>query len=101
VDELEKLDEILAAHPWANEIKWSFNYEMKKGHSIDFLYRKVVDTFEHHGPDPEYAYFLTAVEQLAASSDGIDEHEEAMINSVARDISKRLKTDFRRIELGM
>lgn len=97
LEELDKLDEILQGHPWAEEIKWSFNYETKKHHSIEYLYKKVVDTFEQHGPFSEYQFFVETMEKLAESSNGIDTDEDEFINEITRDIATRLKIDLEKI----
>jgi uncharacterized tellurite resistance protein B-like protein len=106
VEETEKLNEILKGHPWSEDIwsediKWSFNYEAKKDHNVEYLYKKVIDTFEQHGADPEYAYFIKAIEQLAEASDGIDEKEGKLINKITKDIAVKLKMDVDKLNAGL
>ena len=40
--EIEALAKILKGHPWASQIKWSFNYEVKKGIDINDIYEKAL-----------------------------------------------------------
>ena len=42
-NEISALEEILGDHPWASEIKWSFNYEVSKNSSVEEIYKKVIN----------------------------------------------------------
>ena len=44
-NEVNKLDEILKEHPASENIKWSFNYELNSNNSIEYLYKKIIETF--------------------------------------------------------
>ena len=85
-EELTALQEILANHPWASEINWSFNYETKKGDSVDEVYKKVVSYCQHYGPTEEYAEMLDVISKVAEASDGVDFDEEIIIESFQRDL---------------
>lgn len=96
--EMAKLREILSDHPWAEEIQWSFEYEMRKKHDLDALYRKVARTLEAHGPDREYAFFLKAMRQISEASEGGDREEEAVISRVSEALSQQLRAHLKKIQ---
>jgi len=95
-EERETLKSILKKHSWANEIKWSFNYEEAKAHSIDELYNKVISVCHRIGPSPIYDEFIQGMEALALSSSGIDEQESNKINSFSKDLIERFQRDLNR-----
>ena len=37
-EEVAALEKVLADHPWASDIKWSFDYERKKGTDKTLLF---------------------------------------------------------------
>ncbi len=79
-DETRKLAEILNAHPWANAIQWSFNYEMDRHPQIEETFRKAMLVFQGYGPSPEYAFLIDALNQLAQASDGVSPEEQRLID---------------------
>lgn len=95
--ELKKIEQILKDHPWADEIKWSFNYELEHDSPVEEVYGKVLTAFERYGPTPDYTKFIEAMEQVAAASDGIDNAEKAIIDSLPRDLTNRFRQDLERI----
>lgn len=93
VEEKLMLEKILAEHPWASQIHWSFDYESKKDMDPEESYKKALDIFKEHGPDPDYVYLLEILEKVAAASDGIDADEQKVIDSFQSDLYKRFVQD--------
>jgi len=98
-EELQELKKLIKGHPFEESIEWSFIYEDEKSNDLDYLYRKALDTFVQHGPDPSYTYFLDVLKRIAAASDGIDEKERAMIESFQSDLRKKLLEDLEKNNL--
>jgi len=96
-EELEVIEKRLAAHPWGKDIKWSFDYEVKKGRSIEELYKKVITYCEMHGPEKEYAFLLEVINEVAESHAGTDADEQKVMDSFVSDLTKRFKADIDRI----
>lgn len=78
-EELDKIEEVLKNHPWGKDIKWSFDYEARKGNDPKDAYEKALDLLKEHGPDEDYAFLIDIVNQIASASDGIDGKEKAVI----------------------
>ena len=97
--EIEALAKILKGHPWASQIKWSFNYEVKKGIDINDIYEKALDTFSQHGADPDYVYLIEILQEVAKASDGIDDKEQEMIARFQRDLKRNFITEMERRHL--
>jgi uncharacterized tellurite resistance protein B-like protein len=93
-EEIAKLHEILKHHPKAEEIKWSFNYEVKKQNDLDDLYAKVINRCQENGPDPEYNYLIEMLEEIAKASTKIDEQEEKVISGFVTDLLDRFRKDI-------
>ncbi len=93
VEEKLMLEKILAEHPWASQIHWSFDYESKKDMDPEESYKKALDIFKEYGPDPDYVYLLEILEKVAAASDGIDADEQKVIDSFQSDLYKRFVQD--------
>jgi len=93
-NEVDKLDEILKDHPASENIKWSFNYEMKSNNSIDDLYKKIIETYSDNGPDEAYDFFISALRQLAAADGNLDKKEEILINQFSSDLIDRFSKDL-------
>ncbi len=85
-EEIQALDTILQGHPWASQIKWSFNYEAAKNLDLKDVYKKALDAFTQHGQDEEYAYLIDVLQRVAKASDGIDEAEQEMIEQFQQDL---------------
>lgn len=96
-EEVAKLEELLANHPWGKEIKWSFDYELKQGTSPEDLYRKVILFCEDHGPDPEYQSMLEIMESMAKASAGVDVDEQVVMDSFVISLTERFREDMERI----
>ena len=79
-EEVEALHKILAGHPWAKEIEWSFNYELAKGNSLKDTYLKALETLKENGPHPDFAYLIEVLEEVAKAKDGINSKEGRMIS---------------------
>ena len=96
-EELAIIEEKLSKHKWGKEIKWSFDYEVKKKNAIEDLYKKVVFYCEDHGPDEEYDFLLDVLNELAKSSNGKVNEEKEMITSFVNDLTLKFKEDLDRI----
>ncbi len=92
--ELDMIDELLKAHPWSEEIKWSFDYEVKKGNDLEDLFKKVLYACHDYGPDPEYQFMIDVLEKVAEASAGIDEKERALIEKFKEDLTALFKKDL-------
>lgn len=55
---IEALKKTVDGHDWAEEIQWSFKYELKKRKNRIEVYQQAFDTFKIHGPDREYKYLI-------------------------------------------
>ena len=60
-EEIDVMEQVLEGHPWAKEIKWSFDYERKKNHALRDTYLKALETLKEHGPDPDYTYLVLSL----------------------------------------
>ena len=87
-EEIRALDAILQGHPWASQIKWSFNYEASKSIDLQDVYKKALDTFTQHGQDKEYIYLIDILEKVAKASDGIDANEQEIIERFQKDLKE-------------
>lgn len=79
-EEIETIQQILEGHSWAQEVKWSFDYELKKGNSLKDTYLKALDTLKENGPHREYAYLIEILEKVAQASDGVQKKEGRVIS---------------------
>lgn len=95
--EIQALEKKLANHPWGEDIKWSFDYEVKKDNDIEDLYKKVIYYCQEHGPEPQYEFLIRTLEEVAHASDGIDAGEQQLIDSFTSDLLKKFKEDIGRI----
>lgn len=96
-EELAVIEDKLATHKWGEDIKWSFDYEVKKNRSIEELYKKVITYCEMHGPDAEYQFLLNVVEEVATASKVIDKEEKEIMDGFVRDLTKKFRSDIERI----
>ncbi len=96
-EELKVIEEKLANHPWGKDIKWSFDYEVKKERSIEELYKKVITYCEMHGPEKEYQFLIETLEAVAHSSDGIDKDEQKVMDDFTNGLIQKFKADIDRI----
>lgn len=92
--EIAALEKVLKEHPWAADIKWSFNYEMKKERSVELVYERVLDFCKHNGPHPEYQNMIDVMKAVATASQGIDEKEKAKISDFSTQLIKRFQEDL-------
>ncbi len=93
-EEVQALQDILQQHAWAQEVEWSFNYEVKNQKDINDAYERAVDTFREYGPTPEYEYLIEILEKVAQASDGIDSKEEKIIQGFQDDLKTRFINDL-------
>lgn len=96
-EELEVIEAKLANHKWGEDIKWSFDYEVKKDRSIEDLYKKVITYCEMHGPDAEYQFLLNVVEEVAKASKGVEESEQEVMDGFVHDLTEKFRKDIARI----
>jgi hypothetical protein len=61
------------------------------------LYKKVILYCESHGPDPEYNFLFNVLEEVAASSNGIEESEKAVMDDFKTDLLRKFRADINRI----
>ena len=78
-EEIKVIESILNKHTWAKEIKWSFDYENLKQHSLEEAYSKAILVCKKNGPDPEYKYLLDVMLQVAEAFDGTVPQEKEVI----------------------
>jgi len=96
-EELSALDKILGNHPWAKEIKWSFDYEASKNNKLEDVYKKVIFACHDNGPDPEFQFMVEVMEAIAAASAGKDAAEDAKIKGFVHDLTERFKRDIEKL----
>ncbi len=89
-EELETLKQFLEDHPWGKEIKWSFDYERKKGNALMDTYQKALDTLKEHGPHKDYYKLVELLEAVANSSNGFQKKEGQIISN----LQKSLRSHF-------
>ena len=92
-EEVKALHDIIAKHPWAKEIEWSFKYEVEKHQDIDYLYKRVLDACHQNGPDPEYKFLLEVLEAVAHASRHIED-EKQIIDKFTHELTERFKKDI-------
>ncbi len=92
-EEKKALQDIIANHPWANEIEWSFNYEVEKHQDIDYLYKRVLDACYLNGPDPEYKFLIEVLEAVAQASTSAED-EKQVIDRFTFELTERFKKDI-------
>lgn len=100
-EEIIEMEKLLKEHPWAKEIKWSFNYEHKKMHSLEETYAKAIDICKENGPDPEYKYLLDVMVKIADAFDGIVPQEKKIIDNFTRDLKSRFIHDLEENNLAI
>ncbi len=96
-EEIKALETKLSEHEWAADIRWSFNYELKKKNDPEELYKKVITYCEMHGPDPEYKFLLELLEDIAEASSGVDPDEQSFMSDFVEELTDRFKNDIDRI----
>ena len=89
-EEIKTLEKLLEGHPWASEIQWSFDYELKNKNTLKNTYQKALETLKENGPFEDYHYLVEIIEKIAASSDGVDNNEYNIID----DFQKSLRDHF-------
>jgi len=93
-EEEKELQALLQGHPWADAIRWSFDYEANRDASVEDVYKKVIAFCEMNGPSGAYVEFTQAMERIAAAADGIDLKEREMMTSFAKDLTTRFRKDL-------
>ena len=88
--EVNALNEILLGHPWAVNIKWSFNYEKKNQNSFEDTFKKGLITCQDYGPSEDYEFLFDVLDTVAEANQGITEKERAIIDR----FKKELRTYF-------
>lgn len=97
-EEKDGLKQLLKNHAWASEIEWSFNYEASKNSSPEEVYNKVISFCHGYGPTAEYEEFISAMNFIAKSANGIDQNESNIISSFSKDLIARFQNDLDKIK---
>lgn len=92
-EEKDALEKILADHPLAQKIEWSFNYEINKHNDTEYLYNKVLNYCHQNGPDPEYQFLVEILEAVAKASSET-ENEKKVIDRFTYELTERFKKDI-------
>ena len=79
-EEIKVIEEKLLEYDWGKDVKWSFNYEKKKGSDLKDTYLKALETFKEHGPHPDYYNLIELLEEVAKASDGFEKKEGQVIS---------------------
>ena len=92
--ETAKLEELLMAHPWAREIRWSFNYEKLKQNSVEEAYAKALETCKNYGQSEEYPFLFEVLNAIAKASDGVDSSEKGIIDRFQKELKEYFITKY-------
>lgn len=98
-EEKKALHEIIASHPWASEIEWSFNYEISKHQDLEYLYKRVMHICFENGPNPEYQFLIEILEAVAKASSSKNIEEE-IINKFASELTERFKKEIDKLNMS-
>ena len=85
-EEIKSLEKMLKGHPWASEIQWSFDYEMKNKNSLKDSYQKALETLKENGPFRDYHYLVEIIEKIAEASGGTDKSEKIVIDGFQKSL---------------
>ncbi len=97
-EEINTLHTILANHPWASDIEWSFNYEVSHHQDLEYLYKKVLSICYQNGPDPEYQFLIDLLENIAQASNSF-ETEKKVIAKFTNELTERFKNDIDKLNV--
>ncbi len=100
-EEIRTLEKLLSEHPWAKEIKWSFDYEKMKSHTMEMAYKNAIDICKENGPDPEYKYLLDVMQKVAEAFGGIVPQEKNIIDRFRTDLMDRFYHDLEANKLNI
>jgi len=79
-EEIKVIEEKLQEYKWGTDVKWSFNYEKKKGSDLKETYLKALETFKEYGPHPDYYNLIELLEEVAKASNGFEKKEGRVIS---------------------
>lgn len=99
-EEVETLERVLQGHPWARGIKWSFNYEHARQHSLEEAYEKALETFKDYGPAPEYQHLLELLDAVASAFGGKAAREQDVIDDFQQALRAKFLADLERYDLN-
>lgn len=85
-EEKAKLEEKLAQYSWGEQVLWSFNYEAANHHNLKGAYDRAFSVMNEYGPFREFYEFMQLLEEVAASSQGIDSDERQLIDRFHKEI---------------
>ena len=85
-EEIETLKAVLHGHPWAREIRWSFDYEVQKGNRLMDTYEKALETLKENGPHKDYYFLLDVLETIGESSEGMQRKEGQLISNMHKSL---------------
>lgn len=97
-EETAALQDLLKDHPWANDIEWSFNYEVKKNTDPNEVYKKVISFCQNHGPSMIYGEFIDAIEKIAGADGHIEEEEHEIEESFSKKLIAQFQRDIDKIK---
>jgi hypothetical protein len=83
-----RLEELLMAHPWAREIKWSFKYEQGRENSVQDAYAKALETCKNYGQSEEYDFLFEVLEAVGAANGGMTPPEREVIDRFQRELKE-------------
>lgn len=93
-EEIAKMKELISDHPKAQEIIWSFDFEMTQNTDPEEVYKKVIRFCQDYGPDPEYKNMIDMMEEIAKSSDGVDLEEGMVMEGFFHELTDRFRKDI-------
>ena len=87
IEEAKKIEELLTGHEGAEEMMWSFEYEFDNHKTVAESCNKALAICELYGPCPDYTFLIDALKKVAASSNGIGEKENNLINTFEAELN--------------
>lgn len=86
------LQESLEGHDYANNIKWSFEYEKRKENKLEAIYEKALSTFKEHGPDREYTYLIEILDNIIQHTQNSE--DDAQVTDIANNLRAQFVKDL-------
>lgn len=93
-EETKALEDLLRGHSHEESIKWSFRYEVSKETNVEDLYKKVMITCQKLGPSPIYNEFISSMETIANTINGVAISEEKIMSSFSSELIEKFKNDI-------
>ena len=86
-EEAKKIEELLTGHEAAADIMWSFQYEFENQKTVAESCNKALAVCQLYGPCPDYPFLINALKEVAASSNGIGEKENNLIETFEAELT--------------